>query len=210
MKEIPSWSEKKVSIESLAKRAKRDKKFLKELLESNKSTIAQMKFKSAKVLRYLSEEDPEVLYPYWDHFKRRLSSENTFLRSDAMFVLGNLASVDSKGKFEKIFNLCYKQLDDPSMVPAANLAGMSGKIALAKPDLQTRIINRLIKIDSTNHSSECRNIIKGKAIDSFSKFYETASSANQKKIIAFVKKETKNPRSVTKKKAQRFLKKWEE
>ncbi len=210
MKEIPSWSEKKVSIESLAAKAKGDKKFLGTLLNSNESEIAQVKFKSAKVLRYLSEKDPAFLYPYWDHFAKRLRSENTFLRSDAMFVLGNLTAVDRKGKFEKIFNICYKQLDDPSMIPAANLAGMSGKIALAKPNLQTKIINRLIKIDSTNHSNECKSIIKGKAIESFCKFYKSATPANQKKIMAFVKKETENPRSATNKKAETFLKKWEQ
>jgi hypothetical protein len=210
MKEFPSWSEKKVSIESLASMAKRDKRFLRTLLESNESDIAQVKFKSAKVLRYISEKDPRFLYPYWDHFEKRLRSENTFLRSDAMFVLGNLTAVDSKGKFDKIFNLCYKQLDDPSMIPAANLVGMSGKIAVSKPNMQTRIINRLIEIDSTDHSNECKNIIKGKAIESFSKFYGSTSPSNQKKIMAFVKKEMKNQRSATRKKAEKFLRKWGE
>jgi hypothetical protein len=208
MNNVPNWAEKKVTVESLAEKARSERKFLKELLASTGSEIAQVKYKSAKVLRYLSEKDPEVLYSYWDHFERRLSSDNTFLRSDAMFVVVNLTAVDGKGRFEKIFNLCYKQLDDPSMIPAANLAGMSGKIALTKPNLQTKIVNRLVKIDSTSHSNECKSIIKGKAIESFSKFYGNASSANQRKILDFVKKETENSRSATKKKADKFLRKW--
>jgi hypothetical protein len=208
MSKIPSWTEKKVSVESLAKRAKKDRAFLKKLLESNESDITKVKYKSAKVLRFISEENPEVLYPFWDHFEKRLSSDNTFLRSDAMFVIGNLTAVDKKGRFEKVFNLCYKQLDDESMIPSANLAGISGKIAIANPNLQTKIINRLMKIDSTDHSDECKNIIKGKAIDSFSQFYDMTSSANQKKILSFVKNELKNKRPGTRKKAERFLKKW--
>lgn len=209
MKKNPSWMEKKVTIESLAKKAKKDGAFLKVLIDSNESDNAKIKYKSAKVLKRLSEEEPIVLYPFWNHFKKRLSSDNAFLRSDAMFVLGNLASVDSEGRFEKIFNICYKQLDDASMIPAANLAGMSGKIALTKPNLQTKIVNRLISIDSTNHSTECKSIIKGKAIDSFFQFFDRTSSANQKKILAFVKKEMKSKRVGTRKKAQRFLRKWD-
>ncbi len=161
------------------------------------------------MLRLISEKNPRLLYPFWDHFERRLASENTFLRSDAMFVLGNLTAVDEEDRFEKIFNKCYKQLDDESMIPAANLVGMSGKIACFKPNLQTKIINKLLNIDSTNHSEECKNIIKGKAIVSFLRFYDKTSSANQKKILAFVKKETKNTRGATKKKADKFLKKWD-
>jgi hypothetical protein len=65
----------------------------------------------------------------------------------------------------------------------------------------------LLKIDSTNHSNECKNIIKGKAIDSFSEFYAKTSSPNQRKILAFVKKEMENSRNSTKKKAEKFLRK---
>jgi hypothetical protein len=209
MDKIPSWAEKKVSISSLAQKAKRDKKFLAELLKGTESNDVQVKYKSAKVMRFISENNPKILYPHWSRFERRLSSENTFLRSDAMFVIANLTVVDKKNRFEKIFDKCYKQIDDPSMIPAANLVGISGKIALAKPDLQTRIVNMLIAIDKTNHSPECKNIIKGKAIESFSLFFEKTSYINQKKIMEFVKSEMKNSRNATKKKAEKFLRKWD-
>jgi hypothetical protein len=179
------------------------------MLRSTESEVTKIKYKSAKVLKQLSEEEPEILYPFWDHFVKRLSSDNTFLRSDAAMVLANLVRVDKDKKFEKIFSKCYKQLNDESMIPAANLVGNSWKIALAAPYLQTKIVNRLIAIDRTNHTGECKNIIKGKAIDSFNKFFEGTSYANKKKILMFVKKETKNSRSSTKKRAERFLKKWD-
>lgn len=209
MDKIPSWAEKKVSIASLAKKAKRDKKFLSELFNATESEVTQVKYKSAKVMRFISEWDPNILYPHWSRFERRLSNNNTFLRSDAMFVLANLTQVDKKNRFEKIFDKCYKQIDDPSMIPAANLVGISGKIALAKPNLQTKIVNKLIAIDKTNHSPECKNIIKGKAIESFSEFFDKTSYANQKKIMEFVKSEIINSRNATKKKAEKFLRKWD-
>jgi hypothetical protein len=207
MKDLPNWTQKRVTVGSLAEKAEGNRKLLKELLKSNNSDIAVIKYKSAKVMRLISEKNPRLLYPFWDHFEKRLYSENTFLRSDAMFVIGNLTAVDEYSRFEKIFNKCYMQLDDSSMIPSANLVGMSGRIACAKPNLQAKIVNRLITIDSTNHSEECKNIIKGKAIDSFSEFYDITSPSNQKKILAFVKSQTENTRGATKKKAEKFLRK---
>jgi uncharacterized protein YajQ (UPF0234 family) len=209
MSDYPKWADKKTSVESLAKKAMRNQQFLIDLIDGCESDITPVKYKSAKVLKFLSEKDPDILYPHWDRFVKRLSSNNTFLRSDAAMVLANLVEVDSEKRFDKIFDKCYRQLDDESMIPAANLVGNSWKIAKAQPHLQTKIVNRLMTIDATNHTDECKNIIKGKAIDSFSKFYDSASSANKKKIVNFVKNETNNSRSATKNKAIRFLKKWD-
>jgi hypothetical protein len=205
---ISGLGKRGADIEKVARKAAKDKKLLSEIIKGTSSEETAVKYNCAKVLRYLSENNPEVLYGHWNHFAGRLSSDNVFLRSDAMFVLANLATIDRGGKFEKVFDRCYSQLNDKSMIAAANLARMSGRIALAKPRLQTKIINRLLNIDETRHSKECKNIIKGKAIDSFGEFFGGASEANQKKIIQFARKQLKNPRSGTRKRAERFLRKW--
>jgi hypothetical protein len=195
----------KVEVDVIAEKARKDTTLIPILIEGVGSQKARIRFGSAKVLRRMSEMEPKLLYTYWDHFADRLSGENTFLRSDAMFVLANLAIVDSDRKFERIFERFYSQLNDKSMIPAANVAGNSGKLALAKPHLQTKIINRLIRIDDTDHGSECKNIIKGGVIDSFEEFYEEASRANKKKMLAFVRGETGNRRKSTRRKAERFM-----
>jgi hypothetical protein len=194
-------------IDTLVKRVVRDSSLIPALIEGVKSSKARIRFGSAKILRRLSEIDPEPLLPYWDHFVERLSSTNTFLRSDAMYVIANLAVVESDKKFEKIFEKFYSQLNDESMIPAVNLAGVSGKLALAKPQLQVKIVNRLIKIDDTDHGSECKNIIKGAVIESFTEFYQETGAANRKKMFAFVKSETRNCRRSTRRKAERFMSK---
>ena len=94
------------------------------------------------------------------------------------------------------------------MINAANIAGRSGIIAKAKPHLQDKITNKLLKIDKTHHSSECKNIIKGKAILSFNEYIDEYD--DKERIIQFVKKELNNTRSATRKKAEKLLKKWEE
>lgn len=155
----------------------------------------------------LSEKNPGVLYSKWDRFVDLLDSENAFMKSIGIRILSNLARVDTKNNFDKIFDKFYGLLNDESMVTAANLVDHSGMIAKAKPKLQNRITSRLLGIDSTDHGPECKNILKGKAILSFREYFEEAR--NKKKIIEFVKKELKNTRLATKKKPEKFLKEWQ-
>ena len=122
-------------------------------------------------------------------------------------TIAHLTRVDTKNKFEKIFDKYYSLLEDESMINAANIAGRSGIIAKAKPHLQSKITNKLFEIDKTHHSSECKNIIKGKAILSFNEYIDEFE--DKEEIIKFVKKELNNTRSATRKKAEKLLKKWE-
>ncbi len=195
----------KAEVGDLTKKVLKDPTLVPVLLDGVKSSKARVRFGSAKVLRRLSETNPELLLPHWDRFVTRLSDGNTFLKSDAMYVLANLAVIDSEERFEKVFDRFYSHLDDRSMIPAANVAGVSGRLALAKPHLQTKIVKILTGIDGTSHGSECKNVIKGAVIDSFGEFYEEASVANKKRMLAFVRGELKNRRRSTRRKAERFV-----
>jgi hypothetical protein len=141
-----------------------------------------------------------------DFFIKLLAHENNIIKWNAQDVIANLTTVDRKDKFNKIFSKYYKGLYDDSMVTAAHVVDNSGAIALAKPKLQIRITNELLNIDETQHSTECKNILKGKAILSFEKYYEQVKNKDQ--ILKFVKKELKNKRPATKKKAEKFFKKY--
>jgi hypothetical protein len=197
---------KNVTAKSLAKRIVKDKKLLDEVINGTTTDKSQIKYKCGKALMILSKENPKIIYPKWDEFVKLLKSENTFMKSIGITIIANLTRVDTKNKFDKIFNRYYGLLDDDSMITASNIAGLSGVIAQAKPKLQTKITNRLMNIDKTDHSLECRNIIKGKVILSFDEYFE--ETKNKKKIMEFVKGELKNSRPATKKKAEKFVKKW--
>ena len=201
------FCKKRVSIESIIQEVVKDKDLLLETVKGISSDRADMKFKCGKVIRTLSEEKPVIVYPYWDFFKELLASDNTFIKSIGMAIIANLTKVDTKNKFVDIFNEYYDLLNDKSMITAANLAGYSGMIAKAKPDLQNNITTKLLEIDKTHHSTECKNIIKGKAILSFNEYFD--QSENKQMILEFVKCELKNGRAATKKKAEKFLKKWD-
>lgn len=53
---------------------------------------------------------------------------------------------------------------------------------------------------------ECRNIAKGKAVEAFDLFFDQIK--DQAPVIRFVKRQLKNTRNSTRKKAEKLLKKW--
>jgi len=89
---------------------------------------------------------------------------------------------------------------------AGHLASISGKIAKAKPELQSKITGKLLNIDNT-HKGKQKELIKAYAIEAFDDYYKEAENKN--KIIEFVKKQLESSSPKTRKKAEEFLEKWE-
>jgi len=173
------------------------------------SSNARIKFGCAKVLNKLSEDHPEKLYSEMDFFINLLESDNNIIKWNAMDVLANLARVDKERKFDEIFNQYYSLLSDKGMVTVGHVIDNSGKIALSKPYLIDKITNELLKIEKIpvkpRLTQECKNILIGKAILAFDKYYNQLK--NKDKVVSFVQKQLNNPRKSTKIKAKKFLEK---
>jgi hypothetical protein len=190
--------------EALAELALKDEKVLQELLNRILSKKDEVRYSSFKALNILSEKHPEILYGKWDFFADMLGSENTHQKYIAIYIIANLTKVDSENKFEKLFDTYYGLLGDKSVIPPAHVAVNSGKIALAKPNLQAEITNRLLDIDSTVQRH--MDLVKASAIEAFDAYFE--KSKDQKRIIEFVKAQLNCESLKTRKKAKAFLKKW--
>ena len=203
---LPDMGKKSIDVESTAKEAIKDDNILAGLLEGILSKKETIRYNSFKVLLLISEEHPELFCPKWDFFVGLLESDNTYHKYIASYIIANLTRVDTENRFEEIFDRYYNLLNDKSIIPAGHVAGNSGKIARAKPELQTRITGRLLSIDETHHEPERRELIKGYAVDSFSEYFEEAE--NKEKIIAFVRKQLNSKSPRTRKKAKEFLDKW--
>ncbi len=205
---LEAVAKKKNKAEALAERVIRNPRVLSELLEGISSEKAGIKFKSAKILRIISEERPELLYPKWDFFEKLLDSENNIIKWNAMDVIANLTRVDSRNRFDKIFRKFYGMLYEGSLITAAHVVGNSWEIAKAKPGLSSRITNELLKVEKIQlPTDECRNILKGHAILSFSEYFDQIKEKGR--VISFARRELKNSRDATRSKAEKFLKKFE-
>ena len=203
MSVLSDLGKKKVSVESVAEKALKDEKVLSELIEGLLSKKDAIRHNSFRVLLHVSEKHPEVLYPRWDFFVDMIGSDNAYWKLIAVRVIANLTKADTKNKFEKIFDKYYNLFND-SVIVAGHLAANSGKIAKAKPKLQTKITNKLLNIDKTNQKH--KDLVKAGAIEAFDEYFEEAD--NREKILEFVKEQFNCKSPKTRKKAKEFMKKW--
>lgn len=205
MSVLPDINKKNVSVESVAKKALKNEDVLLELLKGILSKEDTIRYNSFKILLLLSEDHPELLYPHWDYFQVLLRSINNYHKLIAIRLIAILTRIDTENKFEKIFDEYYDILKGERTMTAGHLAATSGKIAKAKPNLQSKITNKLLNIDKIHHGKQ-KELIKGYAIEALSEYFGEAN--DKKKIMEFVKGQLESKSPKTKTKAKEFLNKW--
>jgi hypothetical protein len=188
----------------VAEMALKDEKVLQELLDGVLSKSDKIRQNSFQALNVLSEKHPERLYGKWDFFAAMIFTGNAFHKYIAIYIIANLTKADTENKFEKLFDTYYGLLGDKSVIPPAHVALNSGKIALAKPELQTEITNRLLAIDSTVQKH--KDLVKASAIEAFDAYFE--QSEDKTRILEFAKAQLNCESPKTRKKAKEFIKKW--
>ena len=179
--------------------------WLEELLRGLDADKARIKYGCAKALRLVSEERPELLYPRFDFFVGLLDHENKILQWEAAFVLSQLARVDDDGKFAAIFDKYFSPIAGPVMITAANVIRGGARIAQAKPQLADRIAAEVVKVARARYQTrECRNVAVGHAILALGDFFDLLNHPGP--ALRFVRRQLRNPRPATRKKAKQFLK----
>jgi transcriptional regulator with XRE-family HTH domain len=195
-------------LEELAERATSSEELLSQFLAGVSSPTARVRFASAKALRMISEKKPYSLYQHWEFFVCLLDSENSILRWNAMDIIANLTPVDSRRRFEGLFNKFYGYLYKGSLITAGHVVDNSGKITKAIPELKDKITKELLKVEKVPlPTEECRNILIGKTISAFDAY--SNKIRNNDEVIAFVKMQLNNPRKSTRAKAEKLWKKLE-
>lgn len=191
----------------LARRAAKDEKVLAGLLNDILSTREKVRYRSFQALLHMSETEPKALYPTWDFFVGLLTGDHPSRKYIAIHILARLTAVDRGRRFEKIFDEFYSLLEDPSVIPAAHVAGHSGMIALAKPHLQTRITNALLSIEETRHPPHRKELVKAYAMRSFGEYI--ARVKRRRPILEFARRQTKSESPSARKVARQILDRWE-
>jgi hypothetical protein len=198
------FEKKGANPEALARMALKDEKVLQEAFDGFLSKNDIVRQNSFQTLNFLSEKHPDSVYGRWDFFADLIRRGNSFHKYIAVWVIANLTKADPENKFEKIFDNYYGLLCDKSVIPAGHVAAKSGTIALAKPELQGKITNRLLDIDNTVQRH--KDLVKSGAIEAFDAYFE--ESKDQARIIEFVKAQLNCESPKTRKMAKAFLEKW--
>jgi hypothetical protein len=161
---------KDVDIKELAQKALTDNVLIHELLNGIVSKDNTTRSNSFNVLQIVSAEKPEILYPQWDYFHKMLISKNNYHKYIAIYILADLTRVDKENKFEDIFEDYYGILAGDKIMTASHVALNSSKIALNKPELQSKILDRLLDIDNI-HQGRQNELLKSYVIEALRKMY---------------------------------------
>lgn len=210
---IDRIKQKGANIEEIAVEAINDPDGIADLLAGLRHEKGVIRLGCEKTLRLISEQKPELIYPYFDTFADMLDSDNNLLKWGAIITIANLTAVDSENKFEKIFKKYYALITTPVMITAANIIGSSPRIAAAKPELIEKISKEILRVQKAKYeskgapSAECSDVAYGHAINSFAQFFDQVE--NKKPIITFVKKQVNNSRKSVAEKAEKFIKKYQ-
>ena len=195
----------KDQLEKIVKKAITDDTLLCKSLQGILSKKDEIRHNNYQILLQISKTHPKILYLKWDFLADLLNDDNHFHRYIAINLLANLASVDSKNKFEHIFNRYFSNIESNRTMVAGQAALNSGKIAKEIPNLRTKITNILLKIDKI-HQGKQTELMKGYAIKAFNEYFKETEDKNE--ILEFVKAQSNSNSPKTKKIAKEFLKKW--
>jgi hypothetical protein len=196
--------------ETMAQHALHHERALHDLLDgiSPKTQKSVIRESSSKAILYLSARHPEVLLPHWAYFVKLLRSDNGFSKYVAIHTIANLVTAGDEGRFEKAFNAFYKLLDDESVMVASHVAGVSGQIARAKPQLRSKITQRLLGIPQTHFPVERQALITSYALLSLDEYFADAAARDQERMLAFAYQRLDCASPKTRKLAKDFIKKW--
>ncbi len=179
---------------------------LPQLFSGLRAEEARIKYGSMKVLVAISEKNPAMLYPKLDFFIGELDTDNNILKWGAIEIIANLCKVDSTHHFETIFSKYFLSIKEHQMITAANTLKAAVKIARYKHTLVDKISQEILESEKGDYeTAECNNIVIGHAIKTLNELFPLLKS--KKQAFEFVKRQLKNKRPATRKKAETFIRK---
>jgi hypothetical protein len=191
--------------QQLARKAILNPRLLPEITKGLEADKPRVKYGCAKALRHISQQCPDMLYRHFEFFVCLLDHENKIFQWDAAFVLSHLARVDAHDRFDAIFKKYFSPIPGPVMITAANVIQGGARVALAKPQLADRIAVEVLKVARARYQTpECRNVAIGHAIVALGDMLPLLRDPAP--ALRFVRKQARNPRPATRKKAEQFLK----
>lgn len=87
------------------------------------------------------------VYPYWDVFKSKLTSDNSYQRSIGLMLIAENAGWDAENRLQDTLDGCLALLNDEKPITVRQCIQSLGKIASRRPELGRRISGCLISLD---------------------------------------------------------------
>lgn len=169
-----------------------------ELTELSKDLTAD---EIALLVEWLSDKDDKLRYPcflilqqrakssdelykYWEVFREKLASENSYQRSIGLIMLAANVKWDKDSKFEECFEAFCAMLNDEKPITVRQCIQAFADIVPYKPELDIRVAERLMAIDIVNAKETMRKLFLLDIINILLLIRKTHASDDIEKYIA--------------------------
>jgi hypothetical protein len=199
----------RADLADLADKAAADPAILERLLAMALGETGSIRFKCTKIVRWVSEQKPDQVYPFFGSITELIRHPNSFIKWDGITIMANLLSVDSQDRFSAIQQDYLGLIADRQMITAANMIGNVWKIIDARPALEPEVTRLLLSVpnivyfDRGEPSPECTRIACGHVLDCFDRYFER--SASPAAMLDFARAQLASGRQAVAQKAARFL-----
>ncbi|MEN6312868.1 MAG: hypothetical protein ABFD25_01330 [Clostridiaceae bacterium] len=105
-----------------------------------------IRYQAFKLLQYRSISFGDV-YPYWNIFRNKLSSDNSYQRSIGLMLIADNAKWDSEDRMENVIDEYLMLLNDEKPITIRQCIQSLEKIAPYKPDLNSKIAESLVSFN---------------------------------------------------------------
>jgi hypothetical protein len=195
--------EENPDIDAVVKQVTGNGEAVKLLIDGLTLPVETYRYNCNRVIVAVAESSPQEVYPHWDHLVELLGSVNTYHRCSAINVLPHLLPADREGRFDRISDRLFEQLDDQSVIPPCYLARNSPIIASHRPDLVQRIAAELLSIEATHHAQGRKDLIKADVIAALDQLFDRLE--NRDEVLRFVEAQLGCSSPKTRKAAKTFL-----
>lgn len=206
---LKEWLSQKPEFHQILEHVTSDQSLIPDVFDIIENDRGTHKFTCMKVIQTLSQDNPSLVYPYFDRIALLIHHPNNFIKWGALIALPDLLEIDEKRKFPGVFEDYLELINDPSMITAGNAVKGSTQILSCYPEKNQDILNRLLRVEENIYlnkgelSPECHHIMIGHVINQFDTSYELYPDKSD--IHAFVTRQLDNPRKMVVKKARYFL-----
>lgn len=199
-------AQKSITAEQLARKAIAQPALLPILVDGLDQVKVDVKYGCGKALRIVVDEEPELLYTYFDLFASMLDSRNKIMRWEAIYLIAGLAPVDEDDKISEIWKEYFQPIEGPEMITAANIVNGAARIAVARRDLVEDVIYEILRVRKGKYETEeCYRVVAGAALKAFEKLYKLVQDKGP--LVQFAKHHARSSRLPTRNAARRLLEK---
>lgn len=87
------------------------------------------------------------VYPYWDTFRNKLKSDNSYQRSIGLMLIAENTKWDTKNQMDNTIDEYLELLNDEKPITIRQCIQALGKVVPYKPNLNNKIADRLISFN---------------------------------------------------------------